>query len=183
MNSDQIQALAKELGALRCAPAPVGQIEFDRSFRDMCALNSCGLYGKNYMCPPSAGPIDELMAEARRFSRAVFYQTVYPLEDSYDFEGMMQAKHEHNRLTADLQRRLRAEAGEESFLHLAAGGCELCRRCGMLDGVPCRNPGLALPSLEAYGVNVSATAGKLGLPYINGKNTVTYFGAVLFNED
>jgi hypothetical protein len=38
-----------------------------------------------------------------------------------------------------------------------------------------------MPSLEAYGVNVSALASAAGMKYINGQNTVTYFGAVLFD--
>jgi hypothetical protein len=38
-----------------------------------------------------------------------------------------------------------------------------------------------MPSLEAYGVNVSKLAASAGMKYINGQNTVTYFGAVLFS--
>jgi hypothetical protein len=36
-------------------------------------------------------------------------------------------------------------------------------------------------SLEAYGIFVAKLAEKAGMKYINGVNTVTYFGAVLFN--
>jgi hypothetical protein len=38
-----------------------------------------------------------------------------------------------------------------------------------------------MPSLEAYGVNVSGLASVAGMKYINGQDTVTYFGAVLFS--
>ena len=38
-----------------------------------------------------------------------------------------------------------------------------------------------MASLEAYGVNVSRMAQAAGMKYINGANTVTYFGAVLFS--
>ena len=34
--------------------------------------------------------------------------------------------------------------------------------------------------LEAYGINVSKLAEVAGMNYINGKDTVTYFGAILF---
>ncbi len=94
----------------------------------------------------------------------------------------MEAAEKHSKLELSIQKRLLAESGEERFLHLSGGGCRLCERCGILDGVPCRFPELALPPLEGYGVNVSATAGNIGIPYINGKDTVTYFGAVLFEE-
>jgi hypothetical protein len=40
-----------------------------------------------------------------------------------------------------------------------------------------------MPSLEAYGINVSELAKAAGMNYINGQNTVTYFGAVLFSLD
>jgi hypothetical protein len=38
-----------------------------------------------------------------------------------------------------------------------------------------------MPSLEAYGINVSELAKSAGMKYINGQDTVTYFGAVLFS--
>ena len=47
---------------------------------------------------------------------------------------------------------------------------------------PCRHPELAMPSLETYGINVSELAASSGMKYINGQNTVTYFGALLFCE-
>ena len=47
---------------------------------------------------------------------------------------------------------------------------------------PCRFPEKALPSLEAYGVDVYNTTKDTDLKYINGQNTVTFFGMVLFRE-
>ena len=41
----------------------------------------------------------------------------------------------------------------------------------------------AMPSLEAYGVNVSQLAKTAEMKYVNGQDTVTYFGAVLFSLD
>lgn len=181
MKAERIQELAMKLGARRCAAIDAQQLDFDRSFRDMCEMNSCGVYGKNYMCPPAVGPIDELMAKAKSYPKGVLYQTVFDLEDSFDFEGMIEAKKKHAQLSSELQKLLPEEIGG-GFLHLSGGGCPLCERCGILDGVPCRHPDLALSSLEAHGINVSVTAGNAGLPYINGKDTVTYFGAVLFEE-
>ena len=43
-------------------------------------------------------------------------------------------------------------------------------------------PDKALASLEAYCISVSDLAASCGMKYINGQNTVTYFGAVMFNE-
>ena len=38
-----------------------------------------------------------------------------------------------------------------------------------------------MSSLATYGINVSKLAKAAGMKYINGQNTVTYFGAALFD--
>lgn len=58
-----------------------------------------------------------------------------------------------------------------------------CRRCAKMDQAPCRFPDQALASLEAYGVNVSLLAPQAGMQYINGANTVTYFGAIFLGKN
>ena len=60
---DRLSALALSLGAFRASVIPVEHIETDASFRDMCAANLCGNYGRNWMCPPDAGDIHDLMSE------------------------------------------------------------------------------------------------------------------------
>ena len=177
---DRLSELAISLGAYRAAVIPVERVETDASFRDMCAANVCGNYGRNWMCPPDAGDIHELMAELRTYGYALVYQTVSELEDSYDFEGMMEAGARHNQLMATLRRRL-TEQPLARVLHLGAGGCRMCEVCAKRTGEPCRHPDLAVASLETYGVNVSRLASTAGMKYINGKDTVTYFGAVLFD--
>jgi hypothetical protein len=47
----------------------------------------------------------------------------------------------------------------------------------------CRFPEKALSSLEGYGLDVYQTALHAGLPYVNGQNTVTYFGMLFFPEN
>ena len=59
-------------------------------------------------------------------------------------------------------------------------GCGLCPVCAKKTDEPCRFPDLAMSSLEAYGIYVSKMAEAAGMNYINGANTVTYFGAVFF---
>ena len=79
-----------------------------------------------------------------------------------------------------MRRRLEDERFVRS-LFLCAGGCRICEVCAKKTGEPCRHPELAMPSLEAYGVNVSKLATAAGMKYINGQNTVTYFSGVLFD--
>ena len=177
---DRLAGIVLSLGAYKAAVIPVESIETDASFRAMCASNVCGNYGRNWMCPPDAGDIQDLMAAIRTYSYALVYQTVSELEDSYDFEGMMDAGVAHNKLMIALREKLAAE-NLPRVLHLGAGGCRMCEVCAKRTGEPCRHPDLAVASLETYGVNVSKLAATAGMRYINGQDTVTYFGAVLFD--
>ena len=155
-------ALAEQvrgLGAYKAGVVDLQDVRFDRAFRAMCETNACGNYGKCWMCPPDAGDIDALMNEAQSYQKALVYQTVGKLEDSYDFEGMMEAARLHNELSRALAKWF-ATLPFAKKLHLE----------------------LAMPSLETYGINVSELAASSGMKYINGQNTVTYFGALLFCE-
>ncbi len=67
----------------------------------------------------------------------------------------------------------------DKYTLLGAGACNLCKTCGAIDNIPCRFPNKAIASLESYGIQVSTLAEKSGMKYINGQNTVTYFGAIL----
>ena len=179
---DEMIAEALRLGAFKASVIKTDEIETDRAFRAMCEANSCGVYGKCYMCPPDVGDIDALMAEIPQYSYALVYQTVSELEDSFDFEGMVEAKKASYALSQALRKSFEGFAVQKR-LHLGSGGCGVCETCAKRIGEPCRFPKLAMPSLEAYGINVSALAKASGMKYINGQDTVTYFGAVLFSLD
>jgi hypothetical protein len=49
-----------------------------------------------------------------------------------------------------------------------------------MDGEPCRFPEKAISSVEACGIDVMSLSKSAGVRYNNGKNTVTYIGAVLY---
>ena len=169
---DKLIEKALEGGARKAAAVPVESIVLHEVFLDYCKMNTCGQYGKCWTCPPDIGDIRTLMAELKTYKTAVVYQTVGELEDSFDIEGMQRQREEHNRLA----RQLRSLAPDA--LHLAAGGCRVCKRCAKATDEPCRFPRQAMASLEAYGINVSELAALSGMNYINGKDTVTYFGAI-----
>lgn len=176
----KVSELALSKGAYKAAVIPVSDVSVDASFRTLCEQNVCGNYGKNWMCPPDAGDINELMAALRSYTYILVYQTVNTLEDSYDFEGMADAAMKHHRLMYGIREDIE-KSGLKRKLFLGAGGCRLCDVCAKRTNEPCRHPDKAIPSLEAYGVNVSKLAVAAGMKYINGVNTVTYFGAVLFD--
>ena len=177
---EMLAAAPLSLGAYKASVMETKDIVLDRAFRDMCASNACGVYGKCWMCPPDVGDIEVLMQEVGQYDYALVYQTVTELEDSYDFEGMIEAK----KKSYPLAQGLRKTFDDPKFakvLHLGAGGCGVCKVCAKRTSEPCRYPERAMPSLEAYGINVSALAKSAGMKYINGQDTVTYFGAVLIS--
>ena len=71
--------LPKKKRPSKASVIPVEQVETDASFRDMCAANACGNYGRNWMCPPDAGDIHDLMARLQTYSHVLVYQTVTEL--------------------------------------------------------------------------------------------------------
>lgn len=169
-----------ESGAFKAAVIPVSKIETDVYFRDLCKANYCGNYGRNWMCPPFVGDITELISKLGDFEWALVYQTVGELEDSYDFEGMMAAAKRHNQLVLKTRELVSGMGDYSRVLSLGTGGCNICTVCAKRNDEPCRHPESAVSSLEAYGINVSRLSEAAGMKYINGQDTVTYFGAVLF---
>jgi predicted metal-binding protein len=169
-------------GATRASVIETNLIALDPAFREMCASNACGTYGKCWMCPPDVGSIEDLMKQVGDYRYALVYQTVSELEDSFDIEGMLEARKNAGKLAQKLRSTFSIPE-ISTVLHLTVGGCGVCEVCAKRTGEPCRAPELAMASLEAYGVNVSKLAEAAGMKYINGKDTVTYFGAVLFCTD
>ena len=155
-----------------------GEIRFDPAFHALCEQNACGFYGACWMCPPDVGGVLEWMAKAQTYERALVFQSVHTIADSFDIEGMQHAARGHNHLIARLSRA--AEKEGIDCLFLGAGACGGCKTCAKKQGEPCRHPDRAVVPLEAAGVDVVQLAKLAGLPYLNGKNTVTYFGAMLF---
>jgi len=173
-----ILKLSEESGAFRSYIIDVDKIPFDKELRKYCAMNYCGFYGKNYACPPEVGEPDEVIEKAKSFKRALIFQTVTDLEDSYDFEGMEEAAKNHTKLSNQLNKEFKNNV--DVYLQLTVGACTVCEDCSIKEGLPCRLPDLAISSLEAYCMNVSTLAELCDMKYINGQNTVTYFGAFLF---
>ncbi len=166
-----------ELGADRAAKLYTDKIPFEPSLVELCKMNQCGNYGKCWVCPPYVGETDSLIAKAKAYSEIYVFQKIYHLSDSFDFEGMTKGADDFKKLTNVIFEFCKKNLSD--FLMLGAGGCRICEKCAVQDHLPCRFPEKAYPSLESYGIQVSALAKECGLNYINGQNTVTYFGGIL----
>ena len=179
MDKKQLLDAVLAAGATKAAYVTQDQMVLSAHFRDICASNQCGGYGNCWMCPPYIGEIEELMAKVRTFSGGLLYQTIHEIEDSFDIEGMFEAGHKHSTVSQSVRASI-APLMDGEYLHLSCGGCHLCERCAKRDNQPCRQPDKALSSMEGYGFDVYRTTSATELKYINGQNTVTYFGIILF---
>ena len=173
--------LALDQGAYKAEILHQEQVVLSPDFRPICESNGCGNYGKTYMCPPAIGAIETLMEQVRQRDTILFYQTVGQLEDSFDYEGMMEAGSRHGEVCQKIHGLLRSKL--KNYLHIAGGGCQLCETCAKAENQPCRYPQQALGSMSAYGVDVYNTCRNTTMKYINGPDTVTYFGMVLYSEE
>ncbi|MEG1879726.1 MAG: DUF2284 domain-containing protein [Oscillospiraceae bacterium] len=157
----------------------VDKIVFEPALIELCKMNSCGNYGKSWVCPPHVGNTEELIAKAKKYKKILVFQKIYAIEDSFDIEGMFEGNNDFRRVLEMV--RDFSKTVDSDCLMLGAGGCKICDTCAIIENAPCRFPERAMPSLESYSIQVSSLAKECGMNYINGQNTVTYFGAILFN--
>lgn len=174
---DFIAANKDTLGIHQYAFLTTDKISFSPDVRKLCEVNACGLYGKTWACPPGVGPLEECISRIRKYENIFVFTTLHQLEDSFDFEGMMSGRDKHNDLCPTIAK-LFSEKYDD-ILVLAGEGCSKCPTCTYPDA-PCRFPDSLHPSIESYGVMVNKLAAVGGINYINGTNTVTYFGCIIY---
>lgn len=172
---DQVMALAKEAGFETVAVMDAGTIELKEEVRAMCAEDKCKVYGHNWTCPPACGDLDYCRSVVGRFKEGVIFETVGELEDSLDYEGMMDAGKLHRERLTDFAVKVKEICPEA--VCLGAGGCTVCKTCNYPE--PCRFPDKAFSSMEAYGMVVSEVCTANQVPYYHGQNTITYVGCCL----
>lgn len=179
--SDHLLTIAEHAGATHIRVVDPAQLRVEEHVRLACAANACGKYGRCWTCPPAVGELATLGARMQRFATGVLVQNIYELEDSWDFEGMQAGAKAHNDMIRGIARQLQETYGDGKVLPLGCGGCGYCERCSHPEA-SCRFPEHALASIEGYGVDVKRLVEGCGLKYINGVNTVSYVGVVLYQE-
>lgn len=179
LNIEQIKKACSLLHADRIEIIDTNEIIFRSELREMCKSNTCGKYGTNWACPPAIGEFEEAKKRVQQYEKAVVVQTIYQLEDSFDFEGMIEAKKVFQDIFHETSSKIKAMYPDLKVLPLGAGGCDFCETCTYIENKPCRFPDKPMAPIEGHGVDVTALANACGIPYNNGVNTVSYIGAVL----
>ena len=146
----------------------------------MCEDNVCGRYKKSWACPPAIGTLEECEARCLSYSHMLVFNQVFALDDSFDYPGMLNGMEQFGHICHNINT-LAKQYFTDYFL-LGNEGCNTCGTCTYPDA-PCRFPDQLHPALEGMGLYVYKLAEQAGMNYINGKNTVTYFGGLLFHEE
>ena len=182
LDAEELIRIALGSNASGAAILDTSVIQFHEDFRKACEKNFCRKYDTNWMGPPAVGSISELKIQATAFRKGLLFQTIHHLSSNFDIKGMLSAAGIHGKIFKELAGKIRSAYPSLTILPLSAGCCSVCERCAYLDKEPCRNPDQAVSSVEAYGMNVIALQKSAGLPYNNGKNSVTYVGLILFDK-
>ena len=179
MEQEKLIEKIKEFGFETVAPLDVNTLEALQEVRDMCAVNTCGMYEKRWSCPPGCGSIEECEARMKKFSNGLIIQTVGDIEDSFDFEGIMEVSNNHGERFLKLMGEIKKILSD--YMVLGAGACKKCKECTYPDA-PCRFPDEAMSSMEANGLFVSDVCKKNGVAYNYGPGKMCYTGCVLYNS-
>ena len=174
-----LKAFAKECGFTVAEDLDPKTLKFLPEVRDMCAADKCRHYNRSWACPPACGTLEEWAEKASRYSKGILLQTVGDIEDTLDFEAIMEI----------------AKANAENFIRftdvildedhldclpLAVGGCTRCKQCTYPDA-PCRFPDRNFSSMEATGLMVNQVCTDNGVPYNYGKGKMAYTSCLLYN--
>ncbi|MBO4367290.1 MAG: DUF2284 domain-containing protein [Clostridia bacterium] len=180
MNTKQaLYDMAMDSGCTAAGWVEKDQLIVRQEVRDICAGNGCGKYGTTWSCPPGLGTLEECRAKLMRYENFLLFSRKSDLEDSFDYEGMMEGHRAFAETAERFHEKLR-KTGLDYCL-LSNEGCTRCKKCTYPDA-PCRFPEDQHGSLEGYGLIVADLAAAAGMKYINGKDTVTFFGMLMYNE-
>ena len=83
-----LKAFAKECGFTVAEDLDPKTLHFMPEVREMCATG-CRHYNHSWACPPANGSLEEWREKASRFSKGILLQTVGDIEDTLDFEAIM----------------------------------------------------------------------------------------------
>ncbi|MCF8096190.1 MAG: DUF2284 domain-containing protein [Desulfobacteraceae bacterium] len=113
-------------------------VVFSDEVRKLCEMNTCGNYGKNWICPPSVEPIDNFRERFSLFDTLLVVHQVYTVKNSFDRNGMKAGMNAFKDRLLDLKKETETSDPDLNFIILGAGGCHLCDPCAYAEGEPCR---------------------------------------------
>ncbi len=175
--TEKLKELALKSGLYECGYTEVSKIKIYPELRKACETNTCRKYDTKWTCPPGVGTLEECTQRVKKYRHMLLFSKKFELEDEFDIEGMAQGVTEFKKYVGAFEKSIEGLIGEHMFL--TNEGCDRCENC-TYPASPCRFPEKIHHSISGYGFFVSELARQTGIRYNNGKNTVTYLGALLY---
>jgi predicted metal-binding protein len=126
--------------------------------REKC-IYGCPRYGQKACCPPEVPSVAECKAFFKEYRHGLLYHLTKKFGDPNE---RFRWARDVNKKAFALEREVFLSGFYKAFTFTAAP-CNLCEECKNTRR-ECRNPLVSRPTLEAFGVDVYATARKLGYP-------------------
>lgn len=203
MDIERASVLARESGFEIVGALDVAALNFRQDVRDMCTPQMCPQgYGRSWSCPPAVPALETMRSEAASYAQGIIVQTVGKLEDSFDFETIVETTKVHakafmklaDKLTEELDNGLDGSDADcasncdhcgglnhsaTKMLPLGAGACPRCATCTYPDSACCM-PDKMITSMEASGLLVNQVCEENGLLYNHGEKTIAFTSCCLF---
>lgn len=113
-------------------------------------------YRSGFCCPPHSPTHDQTRKVLDSYQRAILFHREAP---------RAKERGEQNMKFFDMLLTMEGDLFKDGYYKafaILAGPCPLCKECGKVQGVPCRFPAKARPSMEACGIDVFQTARNSG---------------------
>jgi len=175
-NYQDLAKTAKENGFTHYAQLDISTLEFLQEIRDMCNPEQCRSYNKSWSCPPACASLEEMRERVRAYKTGILVQTVGDLEDSMDWDGIMETGAQHKENFGKMRKELIEKF--PALLAMGAGECKICELCTYPDN-PCRYPEKMEISMEACGLFVSKVCTDNNLKYNHGPDTIAFTSCFL----
>ncbi len=114
-------------------------------------------YRMGYCCPPETPAPEQTRAILDSYDRAILFHREAPRAKD---------RGEKNLKFFDMLVTMEGDMFKDGYYKafvILAGPCALCKECGKVEGVSCRLPAKARPSMEACGIDVFQTVRNNGL--------------------
>lgn len=177
LNQELLEAGLAELPLYTYAYLDPKELEFSDRIRWICE-HECPMYGKSWACPPSVGSVPECKGKCMKFENCLMIATIAEVCDIADINETLATRGEHEAVTNQV-RDLMRQQGIDPYI-LSTEACEVCERCALLDGEPCRMPERMHPCVESHGINLLAVIDEQGLTFQYGENVVTWFSLLFY---
>lgn len=113
---ETLEHILVEAGVYQYGRVDTADIRFLQEVRGMCEANTCRQYGKTWACPPAIGTVEECRARVQQYDAMLVFSVKCDLEDSFDYEGMVEGGKRFKRIARAIQQAVSRELDDYLLL-------------------------------------------------------------------